>query len=278
MHLKPVRTAFTVAAIGGILVLGLGSAQAAKASPENHVGCSAEALGNAISGGGTLHLTPHCTYRVQGTLTVSTATTIYGDGATIKGRGPSGGPSSHFSIMTVDSMVHVTLYGVNFTDGLTYSNGGAIDNNGDLTVDGGTFSHNSSGIHGGAIDVEAGSLTINNAVFTDNNSYHGGAVHTSGDGIAHIRGARFTGNHAVEGGAIYSYQGADVVDSAFAGNTADDGGAIYDYGNATLEDSAIVFNVAHDAGGGIYHYCGSITLPGSGLYDNVPDNIYNAGC
>jgi hypothetical protein len=215
---------------------------------------------------------------VQGTLTVSTGTTIYGDGATIEGGGPSGGPSSHFSIMTVDSMVPVTLYSVNFTEGLTYYDGGAIDNNGDLTVNAGTFSHNSSGIHGGAIDVEAGSLTINNAVFTDNNSYHGGAVHTSGDGIAHITGAHFTDNQAAEGGAIYSYQGADVVGSAFSGNTADDGGAVYDYGNATLDDSTIAFNTAQDAGGGVYYYCGSITLPGSGLYGNTPDNTYNGGC
>jgi hypothetical protein len=273
MHLKPARTAATVAAIGGVLVLGLGSAQAAKAGPEN-VGCSADALGTAISGGGILHLAHNCTYHVQGTLTVSTGTTIYGDGATIKG----GGPSSHFSIMTVDSMVHVTLYGVNFTKGLTYDNGGAIDNNGDLTVNGGTFSYNSAGIHGGAIDVEAGSLTINGAVFIYNHSYHGGAVHTSGDRIAHITGATFSHNEAVEGGAIYNYHGVDVVGSTFDGNTAHDGGAIYDYGNATLYDSTIAFNAAHDAGGGIYYYCGWIKLPDSTVYGNVPDNIYKAGC
>ena len=308
MHLKPARTAVGAAAIGGVLVLGLGSAQAAKASPEDNVGCSADALGSAISGGGTLRLAPDCTYRLQGTLTVSHDTTIYGDGATLEGGGPR---SSHFSIMTVDSTKDVTLYGVNFTEGLTYYNGGAIDNDGDLTVNGGTFSHNTAGIHGGAIDVEAGSLTINNAVFVDNDAYHGGAVHTNGDEITDITGAHFSQNEAVAGGAIYNFNGVDVADSTFAGNTAedggaifnyqgsltlgdeegvpgsgnsftgniaDDGGAIYDYGDATLDDSTIVSNAAHHVGGGIYYYCGSITLSGSTVYDNVTDNIYNDGC
>lgn len=308
MHLKPAGTAATTAAIGGILVLGLGSAQAAKASPENNVGCSADALGSAISSGGTLHLAPECTYRLQGTLTVSHNTTIYGDGATLVG---GGNRSSHFSIMTVDSAKDVTLYGVNFTGGWTYYNGGAIDNDGDLTVNGGTFSHNYAGTHGGAIDVEAGSLTINNAVFIDNSSYHGGAVHTDGDVITDITGARFSQNEALSGGAIYNFNGVNMVDSTFAGNTAedggaifnyqgsltlgdeenvpgsgdsftgniaDDGGAIYDYGDATLDDSMIVSNAAHHLGGGIYYYCGSITLSGSTVHGNVTDNIYNDGC
>jgi len=308
MQLKPARNAVTAAAIGGVLVLGIGSAQAAKASPENRVGCSAGALDDAISGGGTLYLATDCNYHLQGTLTVSTATTIYGDGATLVGGGQR---HSHFSIMTVDTAVDVTLNGVNFTEGLTYYNGGAIDSDGALTVNGGTFSHNTSGIHGGAIDTEAGSLVIDNAVFIGNDSYHGGAVHTNGDDITDITGARFSQNEALSGGAIYNFNGVDVVDSTFAGNTAedggaifnyqgsltlgnerdvpgsgdsftgniaDDGGAIYDYGDATLDDSMIVSNTAHHLGGGIYYYCGSITLSGSTVHGNVTDNIYNDGC
>jgi len=307
MHLKPARTAATVTAIGGVLVLGLGSAQAAKASPGNYVACSERALGTAIGGGGTLYLAHNCTYDVPATLTVSTDTTIYGDGATIKG----GAPNCHFSIMTVDSTVHVTLNRVNFTEGLTYYGGGAIDDHGDLTVNGGTFSHNYAGIHGGAVDVEAGSLTINDAVFIGNSSYHGGAVHTNGDEITDITGAHFSQNTALSGGAIFNFNGVDVADSTFAGNTAqlggaifnyqgslvlgdlegvagsgnsftgniaNDGGAIYDYGDATLDDSMISSNGAHDLGGGIYYYCGSITLSGTTVYDNSPDNIHNDGC
>lgn len=306
MHLKPAHTAASAAALGAILVLGLGSA--AKASPEDYVGCSAGALDSAISGGGTLHLAPDCTYRLPGTLTVSHDTTIYGDGATLVGGGQR---SSHFSIMTVESTKDVTLYGVNFTEGLTYYNGGAIDSDGDLTVNGGTFSHNTSGIHGGAVDSEGGSLTINNAVFINNDSYHGGAVHTGGGEIADITGAHFSQNKALSGGAIYNFKGVAVADSTFAGNTAedggaifnyqgsltlgdvrgvpgsgnsftgniaDDGGAIYAFGDAALDDSTIVSNAAHQLGGGIYYYCGSITLGGSAVYNNVTDNIYHGGC
>jgi hypothetical protein len=275
MHLKPARTATTAAAIGGVLVLGLGSAQAAKASPENRVACSAGALGTAIGGGGTLYLAHNCTYHMSATLTVTTGTTVYGDGATIKG----GAPNRHFSIMTVDSTVHVTLNGVNFTDGSTRDDGGAIDDNGHLTVNGGTFSHNSAEIHGGAIDVEGGSLTINDAVFTDNYGVHGGAVHTDGDGITHITHTNFSQNTAVQGGAIFSFSGVEVDGSSFAQNTATAGGAIYDYGPArvTVDDSAILENLAKDTGGGVYYCGGSITLSGSAVYENVPDNTYNGG-
>jgi predicted outer membrane repeat protein len=275
MHLKPARTATTAAAIGGVLVLGLGSAQAAKASPENHVACSAGALGSAIGRGGTLYLAHNCTYHVSATLTVSTGTTIYGDGATIKG----GAPNRHFSIMTVDSRVHVTLNGVNFTEGLTYNDGGAIDDHGHLTVNGGTFSHNTAETHGGAIDVEGGSLTINDAVFTDNYGVHGGAVHTDGDEITHITDTAFSRNTAIQGGAIFNFSGVDVYGGSFAENTATAGGAIYDYGPApaTVDDSAIIANLAKDTGGGVYYCGGSITLSGSAVYSNVPDNTYNGG-
>jgi predicted outer membrane repeat protein len=275
MHLKPARTATTVAAIGGVLVLGLGSAQAAKANPQNRVACSTDALGSAISGGGTLYLAHNCTYHVRATLTVSTDTTIYGDGATLKGRAPR----CNFSIMTVDSAVHVTLNGVNFTDGSTNDDGGAIDDNGDLIVNGGTFSHNSAGMHGGAIDVEAGSLTINGAVFTDNYSVHGGAVHTDGDEITHITDSSFSQNAAMQGGAIFNLSGVDVYGSSFAENTATLGGAIYDNGpaRATVDDSAIVQNLAKDHGGGVYYCGGWIRLSGSAVYENVPDDIYKRG-
>jgi predicted outer membrane repeat protein len=277
MHLKPARTAATVAAIGGVLVLGLGSAQAAQASPEN-VGCSADALGTAISGGGALHLARDCTYQVLGALTVSTGTTIYGDGATIEG----GGSSSHFTIMTVDSMVHLTLNGVNFTEGVTNLDGGAIESSGDLIVNGGTFSDNSAAVdgqHGGAINAAAGSLTIAGAVFTGNSSYHGGAIHTNEGAIVNITGTLFSQNEATQGAAIFNDSGMRVAGSSFSQNAAaDDGGAIYDQVDATIDSDLIDANTADDLGGGIYQYCGSLTQSDSAVFGNMPDNIYNDGC
>ena len=60
MQLKPAKSAARAAVFGGILVLGLGSAQAAMAQPENYVACNPNALVSAVAGassGGTLYLT-----------------------------------------------------------------------------------------------------------------------------------------------------------------------------------------------------------------------------
>jgi predicted outer membrane repeat protein len=310
MRLKPARTAATAAAIGGVLVLGLGSAQAAMAKPVStyHVPCSADALAydlTNVSSPGTLFLTAGCTYYLPDGLTDNVDTlTIVGYSTTLRG----GGPDSNYSILTVNCMKTLTLDGVNFTEG-SATNGGAIDNSGDLTVNGGIFSHNSAEF-GAAIDDTTGALTINDAVFTSNESEDGGAVFVEDATGATITGAHFGQNRAEYGGAIYVEEDLTVADSTFTGNTADQGGGIYNDATLTLTnvtdvagsgnaftgniadqgggiynddiaiagDSLIVYNAAHDLGGGVYNACGvDFSEPGSTIYGNVTDNIYNVG-
>jgi len=311
MHLKPARTAATAAAIGGVLVLGLGSAQAAMAKPDStyHVSCSADALAYAlshVSSGGTLFLAAGCTYYLPGGLTDNVdILTIVGYSTTLRG----GGPDSDYSILTVNCMKTLTLDGVNFTEG-SQEDGGAIDNGGDLTVNGGVFSRN-SGQYGGAIYSEGNSsmLAINNAVFTSNDGKYGGAIY-SDDDCATLTGDHFSQNKGEDGGALYAEDNVTVADSTFLGNTAEDGGAIINYEDLSLTnvtdvpgsgntftgnqatwggaiynadwvgvgESLIAFNAAHDVGGGIYNTCNStITDSGSTIYDNVTDNIYYVG-
>jgi predicted outer membrane repeat protein len=310
MHLKPARTAASAAAIGGVLVLGLGSAQAAMAKPDSiyHVPCSMEALKYDlahVSTDGTLFLASGCTYYLNGGMADNVDTlTIVGDDTTIRG----GGPDSDFIILVVPAGKTLTLDGVNFTEGSS-TNGGAIDNSGDLTVNGGTFSHNNAEF-GAAIDDATGALTINDAVFTSNESEEGGAVFVEDATGATITGAHFSQNKAEYGGAIYVEEDLTVADSTFTGNTADQGGAIYNDATLTLTnvtdvagsgnaftgniadqgggiynddiviagDSMIVYNAAHDLGGGVYNACGvDFSAPGSTIYGNVTDNIYNVG-
>ncbi len=306
MHLKPARTATAVAAVGGVLVLGLGAAQAAKANPEDFVRCNANALGDAINDGGTLYLTPDCIYHVPGTLTVDTDTTIFGDGATLVG----GGSRSDYSILYVDCMEDLTLNGVNLTEG-SADEGGAIDNDGDLTINGGLFSHNSAG-GGGAIysTGKGASLTINNAVFTGNEGEDGGAIWSETDNPV-LTGVHFGQNRAADGGALYFQNDATVQDSSFLGNVAsDEGGAIWNDGGLVLQnitdvagsgnefegneaylgggiyntdwvgvgESLIMSNAAHH-GGGIYDACTeTVVLTDSTIIENVTDNIYYADC
>jgi len=307
MHLRPAKTAATAVAFGGVLVLGLGSAQAVMAQPENYVACDASALASAFSGassGDTLYLTPGCRYWLSGTLTDSLPSlTIEGSGATLEG----GSTHAQFSILTVHRNDSITLDDVNFSNG-SGPHGGAIRNHGHLTVNGGVFSNNSAR-RGGAIKSRGddSSLVINGAIFTRNAALYGGAVWANND--ATITGATFSDNRATDAGAIDNFTAMTVEDSSFLGNVASSeggaiytdgtmtlgnvtgragsgnhftgnqayqGGAIYNDDTATVGDSLIDFNAAHDVGGGIYNAsCASYTLPGSTLYGNVTDNVYN---
>jgi predicted outer membrane repeat protein len=312
MHLKPARTAATAAAIGGALVLGLGSAQAAMANPVStyHVPCSADALAydlSHVSSPGTLFLTAGCTYYLPDGLTDNVDTlTIVGYSTTLRG----GGPDSDYSILTVNCMKTLTLDGVNFTEG-SAEDGGAIDNGGNLTVNGGVFSRN-SGEYGAAIysDGDLSTLAVNNAVFTGNDGEYGGAIYAQSDTSQTVTGAHFSQNKAEDGGAIYAEDDLTVADSTFLGNTAEDGGAIVNYEDLSLTNvtdvpgsgntftgnqatlggaiyngdwvgvgnSLIAFNAAHHLGGGIYNACSTTwDLSDSTIYGNVTDNFYYAG-
>lgn len=310
MHLKPARTAARAAAIGGVMALGLGSATAAMASPDAwRVPCNTNALFYALANvdsGGTLILTAGCTYYLPDGLTNNVDTlTIVGYSTTLRG----GGPDSDYSILTVNCMKTLTLDGVNFTGG-SAEDGGAIDNGGHLTVNGGVFSRNSAE-YGAAIysDGNTSTLAINNAVFTGNDGEHGGAIY-SDDESATLTGDHFSQNKGEYGGALYADDDVTVADSTFLGNTAEDGGAIINYEDLTLTnvtdvpgsgntftgnqatwggaiynadwvgvgDSLIAYNAAHDVGGGIYNACGTTwDLSDSTIYGNVPDNFYYAG-
>ena len=309
MHFKPARTMARTAAFGAVLVLGLGSAQAAMAQPVYHVLCNADALDYAlshVSSGSTLSLANRCTYSLPAGLTDDVVTlTIVGNGATLQG----GGPDSDYPILTVIDGSALTLDDVNFSGGSAVK-GGAIYSDGNVTVNGGTFSHNTGG-DGGAI-YTGNLLTINGAVFTSNEGMKGGAI--DGDSAdTTITGAKFSQNKAADGGgAIWVQYVVTVADSAFDGNAAEYGGAIYNHdhltltnvtglagtgdaftgnvayqggaiynydgvvGGAIIGDSMIVFNEASDVGGGIYNACNAIfTLSDSSVFGNMTDNIYN---
>jgi predicted outer membrane repeat protein len=296
------------AAFGGVLVLGLGSAQAAMAQPVYRVSCNAGALDYAlsqVSSGSTLSLANGCTYHLPGGLIDDVVTlTIVGNGATLQG----GGPGSDYAILTVIDGSALTLDDVSFSNG-SAEKGGAIYSDGKVTINGGTFSHN-RGEDGGAI-YTGNLLTINDAVFTSNEAIKGGAIDgdsadttitgvqfsqnkaVDGGGaiwdqyVVTVADSSFDGNAAEDGGAIYNHDNLTLTDvtglagsgDAFTGNVADQGGAIYNYAGyvgATIGDSLIVYNEASDVGGGIYNACNAIfTLSDSSVFGNMTDNIYN---
>jgi predicted outer membrane repeat protein len=311
MHRKQVRAAARTAAVGGTLILGLGTAPAAMAQPPVtvHVSCNTGALAAAITGatgGEIIALAPACIYRLDATLPVDVDLTIVGlDSELQRGRG-----ASSFSLLTLDSDVDLTVINVDFKNGggPDYNDGGAIyaADGTDLTVQGGIFTDNYSGQFGGAIE-SYGTLTVTGAYFIGNFAdSEGGAIYNDGDATVYgstfqknatdddswggaianeddmqLTGSTFTGNTGAYGGAVYNDDDMAMTRDNLTGNTAYYGGGIYNDGELALYGSLIDFNRASNEGGGIYNdVCGSLTLTRSAVYGNVPDNFFDVvgGC
>jgi hypothetical protein len=312
MHRKPVRVTARAVALGGTLVLGLGSAQAAMAGSPNTVDvpCYAGALASAISGatsGETIVLAPGCVYHLYAALpTVAVDMKIIGYDTELLGLGDRA--DSGFPLLSVGDEVDLTIVNVDFKDGGGSSvDGGAIYNpdTSNVTVDGGIFTDNYAGDgYGGAIanyNSKVASLTVNGAYFIDNDAaYYGGAIYNYG--ITTINGSTFEKNVSPDedGGAIYNEGVMQVNASTFTGNSSyygaiynepylnggltlnrDDftgnlgvyGGALYNDAYAvTVNNSLIDFNIATYDGGGIYNNSGTTTVSRSRIYGNRPDN------
>jgi predicted outer membrane repeat protein len=260
MHLKPVRTATGAFAVGGALVLGLGSTPAAMAQPTaDFVRCSGSALATAISDadpGDALNLTPGCTYEISAALPeITKPISIVGtDGSTLRAT------ASGFSLLEVGVTAALNLDGVNFSNADTTGFGGAIFNNGGIvTINGGTFTGNRAADDGGAIDSHNGILSVDHASFIGNSSTGeaGGAISTEGTkGGAIVTDSYFSWNTAPSeyGGAIYvdSGTGAQVTNSNFLANSAKYGGAVYNVTALDLIDDNITESHAASEGGGVY--------------------------
>jgi predicted outer membrane repeat protein len=274
----------------GAAALWLGSVPAALAAPASkagHLPCDAAALSSAIgnaSSGQTLNLAPGCTYHLPDALpAVTTTLTISGHNSTLTRTREAGS----FSLLTVDA--NLTVINVNFTDGGGYDidDGGAIDNDGTLTVRGGIFSGNTTDEYGGAI-YNVGQLTVSHATFTGNLAPYGGALYN--DSNASIYGSSFTWNGAPtlygspddsDGGAIYNDDYVDISGSGFLANSAGGyGGAIYNDGLLFGDNITITANAAGFGGGGIYtgsYGAHPAALGDSMVFGNQSDNCVPAG-
>jgi hypothetical protein len=196
------------------------------------LGC--DSAGNCSGGG---NVTFKCgaspvTITVTSTKTISADTTIDGG-----------------SLITISggNSVGVFSNGVNFTvQNLTIANGassggGAIFNDGTLTVTSSTFSGNS----GGAILNYGGTLTVTSSTFSGNSGGHDGGTIIN-YGTLTVANSTFSSNSALYGGAIENY-GANygavtVTNSTFSGNSGI-GAAIrsgtHTVGAATLRNTIV---------------------------------------
>ena len=160
-------------------------------------------------------------------------------------------------ILTIDTAYTVILNGINFINGSTTPNSGAIYNQGNLTVENCSFIDNWAD-HGGAI-ANKGILNITGSNFINNSAYYGGAIINDNFTIT-ISNTTFINNTALSyGGAIYDYGIMEILNSTFIDNNATyGGGAIFDFyennnkQNITISSSSFINNTA-ESGGAIYN-------------------------
>lgn len=190
------------------------------------------------------------TYTSSGSyITVTKNINIYGSpsGKTVlDGNGTS-------SIFLINRKVNVNLINVTLTNGFSASEGGAIENYGNLVIINSTIS-NTNSERGGIHCYDKSYLTVYNSLFANNAAVSGAAIENNNyKGSVKIFNSTFIKNICEEGGAIYNIWGECLVyNSTFSNNTAERGGAIYNNrGILKVYNSKVISNVVNDLGAGI---------------------------
>jgi predicted outer membrane repeat protein len=193
-------------------------------------------------------------------------------------------------IFLVDPGETATLKGLTLSAGtVSGDSGGAIANNGTLTVTNCVLSGNAvtASASGGAIyNGNSATLTVNHSSFSGDtagggstdasgNSGSGGAIYNSSGGMLTVTDSQFTsntaGSNAAGGsgaGAIFNGGTLMVTGSTFSDNSGGYvGGAITNSGTATVDQSTFSGGTTQ-AGGGIFN-AGSLQVTNSTFFDNT---------
>ncbi|WP_424355578.1 hypothetical protein [Methanobacterium sp. MBAC-LM] len=189
-------------------------------------------------------------------------------------------------IFKIQSGITVTIENLTLKNGYAY-NGGAIYNNGNLTVSGGRFTNNYAYVAGSVI-YNHGTLTVIESSFLNNDADGGygypvymnaaGAIYN--DGYLTVMDSYFSENYVGcgNGAAIHNSGFAIVNNTEFIGNTAyGSGGAIYNDNRLNIANSNFIVNIAYFDGGAVYNDYGGIYTANSCHFElNIPQDIYNA--
>ena len=185
------------------------------------------------------------------------ALVIDGDGkVTLSGNSAS-------RILSVAAGNEVTVNGITFTNGyLADAHGGAVYNNGKLTITDSAFTGNSTAKSAGAIKNEGEMVIINSSFSSNTTTSYGGAI--LNDGKLTIIGSTFTSNTANNyGGAISNTNDLTITGSTFTKNVAKQGGAIRNSGTVQVTDAVFTDNTLSSSsgkGGNLYNSAGSAVL------------------
>ncbi|OKH36400.1 hypothetical protein NIES2119_17310 [[Phormidium ambiguum] IAM M-71] len=177
----------------------------------------------------------------------------------------------------------LTVIDSSFSDNKAYGLGGAIYNGGSLTVANSDFTNNESDVSGGGAISSMGTLIITKSTFSGNKSTNSGALSIAG--TASITDSTFSENIAQTsvGGAIAitSKDTVTIDRTTLINNTANYGGAIENnsIGTVKITNSTIANNTAKYDGGGVSNE-GNLEISNSTISGNKANQsgggIYNA--
>ncbi len=190
---------------------------------------------------------PSTTTGVPTILTTATAgtLTINGNGATITRSAAGGTPN--FRLFMVNNFGNLTLATMRLTNGLS-GYGGAIRNNGTLTITDSTLSGNTVTVGGGAIGNFAGTVTLNRSTLSGNTASFGSAMYIE-QGTMRLINSTLSGNTSTSfdfySAAVYSGESPTIViiNSTITANTANSGpGGLNLNGTTVTIQNSIVAN------------------------------------
>ncbi len=227
-----------------------------------------EAVGGCSAGSGADTITLSADIILQAELPrITTEITVEGAGFNISG-------ALAHRVFYVEANGNLTIKqltlrdgraGPEYTPGIVSGDGGAIYNEGNLTINDTTLSKNRAGL-GGAIG-NGGTLTIDRCNFVENSGHYGsGAIVNSYGGKLVVRNSNFLRNSGYAGGAIENVGELSVAESHFEENEAMRGGAIRNHGKSHVRSSDFYFNFAED--GGALLNIGELTIIGSRFRGN----------
>jgi hypothetical protein len=198
-------------------IVGLDSAEFRSALAQAHDGDSLVYSRGPFPG--TMSLT-------DGELIVDKSVDIIGPGAALLTVSAFGSGR----VFHITSNATVRLSGLTLADGYSSTNGGALWNDGALTVSECVFAGNKTEAAGGAI-WNAGQLNVQSSTFFANDAAdHGGAIGDGGLKLSVFNSTFVSNSAATWGGAISTPSGFGEVmvgSCTFTGNSASDGGGIF---------------------------------------------------
>ena len=219
---------------------------------------------NGVCAGGTVNFDPSLAGQ---TISLTSGPVVVGKNVTIDGSGApglalSGGGANR--VLEVGTGVTATVSHLTMRDGYGWQVGGAVINNGSLTLDHVTVTNNTQA-------TDAGDF------------WQGGGGIYNGDGATlNLVDSTVSNNNARwSGGAVYGFFNTtiNITRSTLSGNISNDvGGAIRSLGNTTITNSTLSGNTSTGwHGGAIFHTDGAMVILNSTITDNTaPDYAASA--